>query len=157
MVVKLNKGIKKDLAIVIGNQFASVKEVKVNSLKSEVRALLDPLKTLNKKNTKTLQKMVPKEYSYRVADAVENFRKVQEQKPKRPLSQYMNFSAKKSKDDHFVNMSFNERGKAIAKMWNELSGVEKRKFNQSSSVTKKYAKAMGSYHKSLKVLKTEKF
>ena len=156
MVVKLNKGIKKDLAIVIGNQFSTVKGVKVNTLKSDIKELLEPLRTLNKKNTKALQKLVPKEYGTRVTEAVDSFQKVQDLKPKRPLSQYMNFSAKKSKEAKFTKMSFNDRGKAIAKMWNGLSDTEKRKFNLSAAANKKYAKAMGDYQKALKALKTEK-
>ena len=156
MVIKLNKGIKKDLAIVIGNQFSSVKEVKVNALKHEIKVILEPLKTLNKRSAKSLQKLVPKEFGARVEDAVDSFKVVQAQKPKRPLSQYMCFSANKSKESDFVSMSFNDRGKAIAQIWNGLKDSEKQKFNLSAADNKKYTTTMSQYQDALRALKTEK-
>jgi len=156
MVIKLNKGLKKDLAIVIGNQFSSVKLIKINTLKSQVKTFLEPLKTLNKKNTKLLQKLVPKEFESRVETAVNEFKVVQGLKPKRPLSQYMNFSARKSKETEFTKLSFSERGKEIAKIWNKLELKDKTKFNLSKKEYGKYDQSMSTYQSALKTLKTNK-
>jgi len=157
MVIKLNKGIKKDLAIVIAKHFTSVKEVKVNQLKKEILTFIEPLKTLNKKNALVIQRMLPKEHRSKVVEAIEAFGKVMEMKPKRMLSQYMNFSCEKSKVKEFAALDFKERGKRIAAEWKKVSVKRKANYNAPKNVSDQYSLDNQAFKTKLKALKALKF
>lgn len=156
MVLKLNKGIKKDLAIVVANHLSSVKEVKVNQLKKEILSYLEPMRTLNKKNRLAVQRLVAKPHRELVGQAIEEYVKVMETKPKRMLSQYMNFSCAKSKAEKFASLDFKERGKKIAEEWNKMDSTKKNKYNATKKVMNKYTLDLQTFKTSLKALKAKK-
>ncbi len=156
MVLKLNKGIKKDLSIVVANHLSSIKSVKVNQLKKEIMTFLEPLKTLNKKGRGSIMRLVEKDHRETVDKAINEFVIVMEQKPKRMLSQYMKFSCEKSVDERFSKFTFRERGRLIADEWNSLTEQQKKKYRPSKKERDDYTKSNVNFKKSLTNLKLQK-
>ena len=128
VLAKLNKGNKNNFVIALANSLKSVdKTIKVNKLKKDLREEMESFKTLNKTNTKKLQKLVAKEHKELVEQKIAEYNDILNERPKRLMTAYMTYSQKqlsKHKD-----LSFAERGKAISETWKNLSDKQKNKYD----------------------------
>lgn len=149
---KLNKGNKNNFVIALANSLKIVdKTLKVNKFKKDMREEILTFKTLNKTNTKKLQKLVAKEHKELVEQKITEFNQILTERPKRLMTAYMTYSQKqlsKHKD-----LSFAERGKAISLSWKGLSAKQKQKHAPSKSDKSTYQKQLLIYQDKIKAFK----
>ena len=152
VLAKLNKGNKNNFVIALANSLKSVdKTIKVNKLKKDLREEMESFKTLNKTNTRKLQKLVAKEHKELVEQKIAEYNDILSERPKRLMTAYMTYSQKqlsKHKD-----LSFAERGKAISETWKNLSDKQKNKYSPSKSDKIKYQKQLDAFQSKVKAFK----